>query len=85
MYTAPDCQAATPLQVPVAVVVEEAALLVSVVVAVVKDVVVVGVVPVDPAQALTEIPCEYTQDKCYMNVLALHPLEPLLLGEELVQ
>lgn len=53
MYTTPDCQAATPLQVPVGVVVGEAVLLVAVVVPTDEEVVVgVGCVG-DPAQALT--------------------------------
>lgn len=55
MYTTPDCQATTPLQVPVAVVVGEAAPLVVVVVCAVEEVVVGAACVDDPAQALTAI------------------------------
>lgn len=85
MYATADCQAATPLQVPVAVVVGAAALLVRIVVAVAEEVVVAGVVPVEPEHALTEITCEQIQDKHWMDVLAPHPLELSLVGTELVQ
>ena len=76
MYTTLDCQAATPLQAPAAVVVGEAAPLVAVVGPGCVD---------DPAQALTVIlSCERIQGKRWTDGLALHPFEPLL-GTALVQ
>lgn len=100
MYATPDCQAATPLQLPVAVVVGEAALLVAVievvilvdegVVAVVllmDEEEVVGPCPAgDPAHALTAIlPCGRIQSKRWMDVLGPQPFELPLLGTALVQ
>ena len=87
-----DCQGATPLQVTVLVVVGAVELLVDVAVPAVEEVV-VGVAALlvvagcvdDPAQALTTIRYERIQDKRSIGVLALHPLEPPLVGTALVQ